>query len=191
LAGYNARMARSRTRRVLKWTTTLACVLILGVWICSGWCLVRLGVVGGIIQTFAGGPRIPNQYESIKIGGGILSVTYVRLSLREEVAGRNTSEEDWLRELPPFYFESHDADAPYFRTWLPSFCAVGTCQRTIDVPCWIPFVLLAVPTALLWHRERRRIPPGHCQKCGYDLTGNVSGRCPECGTLVGSEKEAR
>jgi predicted Zn-ribbon and HTH transcriptional regulator len=23
-----------------------------------------------------------------------------------------------------------------------------------------------------------------CQKCGYDLTGNVSGRCPECGEAV-------
>lgn len=27
-------------------------------------------------------------------------------------------------------------------------------------------------------------PPGHCQSCGYDLTGNVSGVCPECGTLT-------
>ncbi len=34
------------------------------------------------------------------------------------------------------------------------------------------------------HHRRRRIPPGHCQKCGYNLTGNVSGRCPECGTGV-------
>jgi hypothetical protein len=25
-------------------------------------------------------------------------------------------------------------------------------------------------------------PPGHCQRCGYDLTGNESGICPECGT---------
>jgi len=25
----------------------------------------------------------------------------------------------------------------------------------------------------------------HCQKCGYDLTGNVSGTCPECGTRIG------
>jgi hypothetical protein len=25
---------------------------------------------------------------------------------------------------------------------------------------------------------------GHCTKCGYDLTGNVSGRCPECGSAV-------
>lgn len=26
----------------------------------------------------------------------------------------------------------------------------------------------------------RRYPAGCCQKCGYDLTGNESGRCPEC-----------
>lgn len=29
---------------------------------------------------------------------------------------------------------------------------------------------------------RRRLPRGHCQSCGYNLTGNVSGYCPECGT---------
>jgi hypothetical protein len=28
-----------------------------------------------------------------------------------------------------------------------------------------------------------RMPEGVCQ-CGYDLTGNVSGRCPECGTVI-------
>ena len=34
-------------------------------------------------------------------------------------------------------------------------------------------------------RERRPFyPPGHCQKCGYNLTGNVSGVCPECGTAT-------
>jgi len=33
-------------------------------------------------------------------------------------------------------------------------------------------------------RWRRIVPPGHCQTCRYDLTGNVSGRCPECGTPV-------
>ncbi len=26
--------------------------------------------------------------------------------------------------------------------------------------------------------------PGHCVQCGYNLSGNVSGRCPECGTVV-------
>lgn len=26
--------------------------------------------------------------------------------------------------------------------------------------------------------------PENCPKCGYDLTGNASGRCPECGTQI-------
>ncbi|MBN2448588.1 MAG: hypothetical protein JXO22_17815 [Phycisphaerae bacterium] len=25
---------------------------------------------------------------------------------------------------------------------------------------------------------------GRCERCGYDLTGNVSGRCPECGEPI-------
>jgi hypothetical protein len=51
------------------------------------------------------------------------------------------------------------------------------------------FTAVAVPTALLWWRDRR-YPAGHCQTRGYDLTGNVSGRCPECGTPVKAEGEA-
>lgn len=54
----------------------------------------------------------------------------------------------------------------------------------VTVPLWIPFLLLAVPTARLWWLDRRRMPPGHCPRCGYDLTGNVSGRCPECGNAA-------
>ena len=32
--------------------------------------------------------------------------------------------------------------------------------------------------------RHRHITPAHCRRCGYDLTGNVSGRCPECGEAV-------
>lgn len=38
-------------------------------------------------------------------------------------------------------------------------------------------MLLIMP---VWRLLRRR-PPGSCAHCGYDLTGNRSGRCPECG----------
>jgi hypothetical protein len=54
-------------------------------------------------------------------------------------------------------------------------------------PAWIFLFLffLAIPAALHW-RFRRRKPlfTGVCRCCGYNLTGNVSGRCPECGTLL-------
>ena len=38
--------------------------------------------------------------------------------------------------------------------------------------------LLAVRPRERWAYRRLR---GLCQRCGYDLTGNVSGVCPECG----------
>ena len=38
-----------------------------------------------------------------------------------------------------------------------------------------------------WSRQRH----GRCRECGYDLTGNVSGVCPECGTATGGRAEPR
>jgi len=54
----------------------------------------------------------------------------------------------------------------------------------IGIPLWMAFFALAIPTALLWYREHRFIPPGHCGRCGYDLTKNESGVCPECGVVI-------
>ncbi len=55
----------------------------------------------------------------------------------------------------------------------------------LALPFWLPYLLVALPTGLLWYIDRRRPPPGHCGRCGYNLTGNTSGVCPECGTAVG------
>ena len=49
------------------------------------------------------------------------------------------------------------------------------------IPFWLLLLLTAIPTAWLWHRDRRKIRPGCCLRCGYDLTGNTSGVCSECG----------
>ncbi len=74
-----------------------------------------------------------------------------------------------------------DTRSPHVMTWSPTYNS-GPTSFSVGLPLWIPFLLVAIPTALLWWRDGRRIPPcGHCQKCGYDLTGNVSGVCPECG----------
>jgi hypothetical protein len=64
-------------------------------------------------------------------------------------------------------------------SWKPELAEFGYVQVVI-VPCWIFLLCVAVPTAIRFLRDRRP-PIGHCQACGYDLTGNESGTCPECG----------
>lgn len=44
------------------------------------------------------------------------------------------------------------------------------------------FVGLLVGMLVGFIRSQKKPPLGHCQACGYDLRGNVSGVCPECGT---------
>jgi len=51
------------------------------------------------------------------------------------------------------------------------------------VPVWLLLVAVGFPTAILWWHGRRP-KAGFCKVCKYDLTGNVSGTCPECGTAV-------
>lgn len=52
---------------------------------------------------------------------------------------------------------------------------------------WI-WGVLAWAVTLLWLRQLLRKPRDltKCTKCDYDLTGNLSGVCPECGTPVTS-----
>ena len=54
----------------------------------------------------------------------------------------------------------------------------------IVIPLWIPTLLFLTLTIAFMRaplRRRHRRKRGLCIKCGYDLTGNESGVCPECG----------
>ncbi len=53
----------------------------------------------------------------------------------------------------------------------------------IVIPMWMLVLPAFVVTAVLWYRDRRP-PKGPCLHCGYNLTGNESGVCPECATPV-------
>ena len=69
------------------------------------------------------------------------------------------------------------------------FLSVGDGDiRTVIGLLNVPATGLAVFAAIGCWRELRRVPtlrPGICFNCGYDLTGNISGVCPECGTAEG------
>ena len=76
------------------------------------------------------------------------------------------------------------APGPEPTQWLPDWGPVtGTQLCYLRIPLWMPFLAVAIPTGLSFWRHRRP-PEGHCQKCGYDLTSNVSGVCPECGARL-------
>jgi len=69
------------------------------------------------------------------------------------------------------------------------------------VTCVVEFspLLLAVLTAIypffatvLFVRHRRKTrSPNACRKCFYDLTGNESGNCPECGQAISTDTAAQ
>jgi len=58
------------------------------------------------------------------------------------------------------------------------------------VPMWCLVAPLAVAIWLTRDR-RRRCKSGFCLRCGYNLTGNVSGICPECGTPIPASVDSK
>ena len=85
-----------------------------------------------------------------------------------------------------------NADWPTY--WLPHYdWRMKRFARlpTIVLPLWIPFILFATYPAITmirshrWRKHERA--DGCCSKCLYNLRGNVSGICPECGTKIGPE----
>ncbi|MFH1748612.1 MAG: hypothetical protein ABIG44_16375 [Planctomycetota bacterium] len=154
------RMPRpSRRRRVLKWIGTSVCMvlmilLIMQIWICGTW-----SEGNSLIVSFGNG------------GVGIALFRTNMLAGSYPAGWRTTRHQPlsgwlWGCLQPP-------ATIRVTRQWantgvmlVPSMLFVGSL------------------TVLLWWRERHVVLPGHCRKCGYNLTGNVSGVCPECGTPV-------
>ena len=71
---------------------------------------------------------------------------------------------------------------------LPYVPPIWTRRVLVQLPMWFPTVLFAAYPIFAfirgplrrWRRRRK----GLCITCGYDLTGNVSGVCPECGAEI-------
>jgi len=156
---------RFRFRWLLKWTGTTACVVILvAAAACLRWRGVLFiagdrffaGIYGGAIYWQWAGPWQPSRV----------------LALLQDISlGFDVHEgsPDWRGDgLSPRYVPASSNFGTFRYSWA-------------SFPLWIPFVLLGIPTALLWRLDRRRPRPGYCARCNYDLTGNVTCCCPECG----------
>lgn len=68
--------------------------------------------------------------------------------------------------------------------------------KAVGLPHWLVAGIFAVlpvqwlRRSLKHRRARRRQAASQCVGCGYDLTGDTSGKCPECGTPVPQEASA-
>jgi len=75
--------------------------------------------------------------------------------------------------------------------WYPLYGPGRMSSTAVIAFFFIPFyciVTLFFGLLIGWlvsrHRWFQAYPEGHCQRCGYDLRGNVSGLCPECGSNI-------
>ncbi len=69
---------------------------------------------------------------------------------------------------------------------------IGFQWYTIRAPHWfLTLIFATVPAIWLfkWNKRRKLAMLGCCPACRYDLTGNETGVCPECG--VGTAKTAK
>lgn len=72
---------------------------------------------------------------------------------------------------------------PYEAYWYPRIIygrVMASRTTHFFLPLWIPLLIVGAATILAF-RHDRQFKPRHCQTCGYDLRGDYSKGCPECG----------
>lgn len=176
----------SRTRQVLPWCGVGACLLLLASWAANlQWSLECL---------FSGGYRW-FRFDSgeVVVGGWSCGrVEFERAPLLRQWSELRIEEyRDMVREGATSISRVSVRNYGFrFPKLTSSPGGMGILPwREMSIPLWIPFVVIATPTALSFIR-RWRTQPGHCPRCGYNLTGNTSGACSECGEKCAIPKNA-
>jgi hypothetical protein len=145
--------------RVLKWSGVAVCSLILLAAVLN----LRYAVIW---------VNRPQDSTMIALIGGTLHVRH---------ASAIPASSSWFFKLP-----SWSATRRVWYGFEPWPQVILLPDWEIVLPLWMPFLLAVVTTAFLWRLDARRSQLGHC-RCGYNLTGNVSGICPECGEPITTE----
>lgn len=99
----------------------------------------------------------------------------------------------WSFRVKPMLAWAHATNPSTYGIEFPSFSTTsgnGGFGMNVRVPLFLLFLVIAMSTSGLWYFDHCA-QRGHCRKCDYDLTGNMSGICPECGAPISTmEKKA-
>ena len=130
----------------------------------------------------------PSAFELVEQADGRVSEIELRLGFEHGYTGPLVEPSDF----EPIRLGSVQVDCRTGRVFFRLFRTVPMLDiqvsehlQEIWVVPWLPFLLCALyPTWAFARghvRRRHRRKRGLCLRCGYDLTGNVSGVCSECG----------
>ena len=166
----------SRFRRVAKWVGLGVCVVIVGIGLANTWWI------------FGYSQPMDDSCWGFLFNGGCFEFRttdfcgderFVRWNV--QLAQANVTESGWRVRYAwdVWMLSRYFWQLPF--TQKSSHGGITLTQST--VPLWVPFAAIIIPTTILWSRDRRP-PKGYCPHCGYNLTGNESGVCPECATPV-------
>jgi hypothetical protein len=156
--------------RVLRFVLVVLLVLTAAAWLLTS-----------IRGAYASYYRPGAVFSSGASAGGVIYFSYV-----PKVSTFNVPKGLLMKEIP------QGSQGMYFNrdTLLPFLISFKPYQRpgfSIFVPYWLVILVQTMLLALVlfWIRRRRRTGDAPmCAKCGYNLTGNVSGICPECGERI-------
>jgi len=178
---------RQRLRGTCKWGGVTLCVLLFALWMWSGWESFSFRRLTGM-----DGPETRGSYRDaawrLGVSGGQLHVT-----VQSQAEYGSKPEWLWLWEgdMDKSLIHTLGSGEPNW-SWSIDREVFRNQGQWWAIPLWLPFLLIALPTGyLFWSDHRRRKRAGHCEKCGYDLTGNTTGRCPECGTAATPARAAK
>ena len=92
-------------------------------------------------------------------------------------------------QMKPVYHRLNSSVTGRIEFWKGGLCLSRIDSTSfLQLPLWMIFLLCTILTAGLFRRDNRKarliFGGACCEVCRYDLAGNVSGICPECGTPV-------
>ena len=195
-------LKRSRLRHILRWATTGACALVILTWL-----LGRSFVYGTSGYTLGYGGEtwaIECRY------GRITWYTWTKAIARERCVlpeieqwpdwperANNEPARGWYRSATEAENEQLKdiiffVGPPWLQHGSLGGYSPGLRRGTLHLSgCLLGTLVFArIVSVILWTghfrrwRLQRSLPPFHCASCGYDLTANASGICPECGTAL-------
>ncbi|UCF32274.1 MAG: hypothetical protein JSV78_08045 [Phycisphaerales bacterium] len=148
-------------------------------------------VAGLIARTYYLSADFENHALVLRVNGGQAEIAYFNMSC----FGRHGTMPWGLpyayRLFPPLRPDmfGYGPSGKSFYYWKPRLSTMPQLTAIIGFPLWAPLLifgtypLIALIFSPYWRRRLRR-ERGLCLHCGYDLTGNVTNVCPECGTQI-------